>query len=103
VQLPEDHSVAFKTYTTPPMVQRGKCTTCQKPAIELLEMPMAPALTIIPVSNILNKDFIPTVSFHSFYHRRINDVDDAIPKYSGYLKSQTMFMLKLIKAKLQGR
>jgi hypothetical protein len=101
VLLPENHSVAFKTYTTPPMVQRGKCTACQQPAIELMEMPMTPALIMIPAANISNKDLIPEVSFHSFYHRRIKDVNDAIPKYSGYLKSQTMFMLNLFKAKLK--
>ena len=84
------------------MVQRGKCKSCNKPAIELLAMPMAPALTIIPTANILNKEFVPEVSFHSFYHRRIKDSDDAFPKYSGFLKSQVMFMLHLFKARLLG-
>jgi len=101
VDIPDNHKVIYKTWTKPPMVQRGKCSACDKPAIELLNMPMAPALTIIPVSNIVDKSLIPEVSFHSFYHRRVNDVNDNTPKYSGFIKSQTMFMLKLFAAKLK--
>lgn len=100
VELPENHSVEFKAYTNPPMVQRGKCKDCHKPAIELLDMPMAPALRIIPVGNLVDKQSLPKVDMHSFYHRRIVDVDDGAPKYSGFIKSQGMFMLKLFSRKI---
>lgn len=100
VDLPESHSVEFKAYTSPPIVQRGKCKDCHKPAIELLNMPLAPALRIVPTDSIVNKQPLPAVDFHSFYHRRIADIDDIAPKYSGFIKSQSMFMLKLFSRKI---
>lgn len=102
VDLPENHRVEFKAYTSPPLVQRGKCKECHNPAIELLDMPMVPALRIIPVGNLVDKQALPAVDMHSFYHRRVADVDDGVPKYSGFVRSQAMFMLKLLERKLFG-
>lgn len=96
IRLPEDNKVAFKAYAFPPVLKRGKCTACNKPAIELM-----PGLTIVPSDTIENAGIVPEVAFHSFYHRRVADANDDLPKYSGYLKSQLFFMGKLIAAMLR--
>lgn len=33
---------------------------------------------------------------HVFYDTRVEDIDDELPKYSGYLKSQLMFAKHLV-------
>lgn len=96
VSLPNDNKVIFKAYTTPPLVQRGLCSVCNKPAIEFLNLPVMPALTIVPITNIKNSTLIPEPTFHSFYHRRVADAQDTIPKYKSFLTSQAMFMLHLL-------
>lgn len=101
VDLPEQNTVEFKAYTSPPMAQRGKCKTCDKPTIEFLKIPVAPALTIVPTKNLSNTESLPEPTFHVFYHRRIQDSEDNLPKYSGYMKSQLAFMVRLIWALLR--
>ncbi|PCJ15210.1 MAG: hypothetical protein COB04_13620 [Gammaproteobacteria bacterium] len=96
IQLPKDNTVAFKAYAFPPVVQRGKCTACNQPAIEFI-----PGLTIVPSHTLKDSDVLPEVSFHSFYHRRVEDAQDPLPKYSGYLTSQVCFMGKLMAALLR--
>lgn len=102
IDLPKDNTVVFKAYTTPPMVQRGKCKSCGKPTIEFLKMPLSPALTIVPTKNLSNQQDVLEPSFHSFYHRRKADADDNLPKYSGFLRSQVGFMTRLIGAMIKG-
>ena len=98
VDLLEGHSVAFKAYSSPPVAQRGKCTACEKPTIEFLKTPLFPALTIVPSENISNPKLLPAPAFHCFYHRRMEDAQDDLPKYGGYLNSQLRFVVKLIGA-----
>lgn len=98
VELPEENKIEYKAYTNPPMAQRGKCTVCNKPAIEFLKIAVMPGLTIVPSKNLSSTDTLPVPSFHVFYHRRKQDSEDNLPKYSGYVKSQLGFMVKLIGA-----
>ena len=96
VHLYDKEKVNFKKYKSPPAVQRGKCATCNKPAIELLDLPLFPSLTIIPSENILPGPFLPEASSHIFYHRRVSNISDKLPKYSGFIKSQIAFSAKLL-------
>lgn len=91
VTLPEEASVDYQKYRPPPAVQRGKCSVCCGPAFELLQLPLMPALTIVPSVNVGDQTILPEPSLHIFYHRRVADIDDDIAKYSGYWKSQMAF------------
>ncbi len=91
VTLPEEASVDYQKYRPPPAVQRGKCSACSGPAIELLQLPLMPALTIVPSVIVGDQTILPKPSLHIFYHRRVADVDDGIVKYSGYWRSQMAF------------
>lgn len=88
---PPDGSVNFGTYRPPPAVQRGKCASCDKPAIEFMRLPIYPGLTFVPTANFPDAQRLPEPCMHLFYEKRAADIDDALPKYQGYLKSQLAF------------
>ena len=35
-------------------------------------------------------------SIHIFYHRRVEDIEDNLPKYSGFILSQTMVSILVL-------
>lgn len=91
-------SIAFDTYKPPPNVNRGVCHSCAKPALELFEPRFLPKLAMIPGAvHRLAVDERPAVAAHIFYDKRIVDVDDALPKYSGFFRSQAAFIRMLMK------
>lgn len=98
VALEDEGSVAFRAHKQPPLLQRGCCTQCGKPAIERLNMPLMPALVIIPSANLADPALVPPAALHIFYNRRQADVDDGLPKYSGYLSSQLHFGIAAVRA-----
>ena len=100
VVLPEKGQVEFRTYRPPPAARRGKCVDCGAPAIELLKLPLAGELAIIPSMNIADHAFVPEPALHIFYHRRVADIEDKLPKYSGYWRSQLAFSCRLLPALL---
>ncbi|MFT5573671.1 MAG: hypothetical protein ACI9FR_002606 [Cryomorphaceae bacterium] len=91
VERPKEGLVKFSTFRPPPNVQRGKCTSCKKPAIEILEAPLFPKLILVPGSMLRNRDLLPESVGHVFYEGRVADVQDGLPKHNGYLKSQLVF------------
>lgn len=98
VDLPKDNTVEFRTYRPPPAVQRGKCSTCGGAAIELAAMPK---LVIIPSANFNDTAFLPAPAMHIFYDRRVADIDDHLPKYSGYWRSEMAFFGRLFASLLR--
>jgi len=92
----DDTSISYKTYSAPPAVQRGKCEVCGHAAIESLRLFPLPKLAIIPSVNFSDRTSLPEPSLHIFYHRRVADMPDSLPKYSGYLLSQLVFAQRLL-------
>lgn len=88
VELPNNDVVRYKAWQSPKIVQRGVCTSCEKPIVEQLTMPLMPGYVIAPTQRLQNKSLIPEAALHVFYHSRVQDADDELPKYSGYLRSQ---------------
>ncbi|NGY05206.1 GFA family protein [Solimonas terrae] len=101
VVMPEAGTVQYKTLRPPPAVQRGVCAACGKPAIEYLKMFPMPKLIIVPTANIRDAALIPAPSLHIFYNRRLADIDDGLPKFSGYWKSQLGFGRHLLASLLR--
>ena len=97
VVLHDPQSVEYKAYKPPPAVQRGKCKSCGKPAIETMHIFPLPKLVIIPTIN-LHKECLIDPALHVFYDRRVSEIEDDLPKYNGYLKSQLAFGKKLVAA-----
>ena len=77
----------FRRWKMPPNISRGLCKYCHKPSIE---MAVGGNLVLVPTDNYPNPDALPEPSMHLFYNRRVNDIDDGLPKYEGFVQSQTM-------------
>ena len=103
VQNPPPGAVAFETLRPPPNVQRGKCAQCDKPALELLRMPLFPRLAMIPAAMHQSGAALPEPTAHFFYEKRVRDVEDSLPKHEGYLLSQLAFGRYLLAAKFAGK
>ncbi len=100
---PAEDSVEFKSHKFPPLLKRGTCVTCGKAAIEYLNIPTMPEVVIVPSENIRDKALIPNPCLHIFYDRRVADVQDSLPKHTGYLKSEFALGEKLVMALLAKR
>lgn len=84
----------FKRFKLPPNIRRGICKKCNKPSLEL---GMLGQLVFIPTPNLKDISALKEPSMHLFYHRRVKDVDDNLPKYKGFVLSQTMVSMLMTK------
>lgn len=98
VSLTGQESIAFENYQKPPLLKRGRCSDCSGVVIEEMNIPLIPSLTIIPAQTLHQTAEMPAPRFHMFYHRRANEIDDDLPKYSGYISSQVRFSTVLLRA-----
>ena len=93
----DESRIDYIAYKQPPMLHRGICIECKKPAIEKLNIPLMPKLILVPSANIDNARLLPESVMHIFYDKRIHDVDDGLKKYSGFISSQLGFSLGLMR------
>lgn len=99
VELPAAGTVDFQTYRAPPNVRRGVCSSCNQPVLERFESPLFPKLRFVPAA-LMDPGDLPEVSFDVFYERRVADIDDGRPKYTGYIRSQAAFMGRILAPRL---
>lgn len=85
----------FRRWKLPPNISRGLCKRCHKPSIE---MAMGSNLVLVPTNNYPDIAALPEPTMHLFYNRRVEDMNDDLPKYKGFIQSQTM----MVKALAQG-
>lgn len=85
---PQENSIELMAYRFPPVLQRGICVSCGKPAIEYLKIFPMPEFVLVPTANIEDREIVPEPSLHIFYDTRAADIQDELPKYSGYMMSQ---------------
>lgn len=88
IALPKNHSVQFKTYRTPPALKRGTCPTCSAPVVGFLRLAPFVRLAFVPSWNFSVPEALPPPSAHVFYHRRVDDAHDSLPKICGYWQSE---------------
>lgn len=98
VVKPPREQITYGKLRPPPNVQRGKCVACGQPAIELFETPVFPNLIMVPASMHRHAETLPAPSAHMFYERRVADVHDTWPKYTGYWRSQLGFFRHLLRS-----
>ena len=84
----------FRRWKLPPNISRGLCTRCHKPSIE---MGLAGNLILVPTTNYPDVAALPAPTMHLFYNRRVEDMDDDLPKYNGFVQSQAMLIKALAK------
>lgn len=88
-------STKFRRWKLPPNISRGLCKRCHKPSIE---MAMGGNLILVPTNNYPDIAALPEPTMHLFYNKRVEDINDDLPKYKGFVQSQTM----MVKALAQG-
>lgn len=88
ITIAEPHKLAFRRYRSLPALNRGVCTACGAPVVALTPGPSALGLAFVPSRTFENPGELPPAMQHIFYDRRIADVDDSLPKVSGYWRSE---------------
>jgi len=88
VTLPRGHIIQFKRYRPPPALRRGLCSACGQPAVGFLAILPFVTLAFIPARNFVDQRALPPAAAHIFYHRRVRDAADNLPKYTGYWASE---------------
>jgi hypothetical protein len=87
VVLKNAGSISFKKYRPPPNFNRGLCRICGKPVVEVAGLGPFKVM-FIPAYNFVPEARLPPVRMDVFYHRRVQDMPDSLPKYSGYFRSE---------------
>jgi hypothetical protein len=81
-------NVEFRRHRPPPALQRGACRRRGFPVASLLRSVPFVHVASVPSMNFPDQSRLPEPGFYIFYHRRIADIDDELPKYSGYWESE---------------
>jgi hypothetical protein len=87
VVLKNAGNISFKKYRPPPNFNRGVCRTCGKAVVEVAGFGPFKVM-FIPANNFEPGAQLPPVRIDIFYHRRVLDLPDGVPKYSGYYRSE---------------
>jgi hypothetical protein len=102
VALPGDQPVEFRRYRPPPAVRRGICAKCRNPVVGFLTMVPGVRLAFVPSQNFPEPAELPAPDRHIFYHRRVAEISDSVPKLSGYWPSEA-HIIGMVLGKLPGR
>lgn len=88
ITLLDNQPIEFRGYRPPPALSRGICARCGNPVVGFLRL--APGFTIafVPSQNFPRPVELPAPDRHIFYHRRVADIADSVPKLEGYWASE---------------
>jgi hypothetical protein len=99
---PAESTVKYQRYRAPPALRRGICRSCGLPVLGTLWLAPFVELAFVPARNVRAPDLLPQPAVHVFYHRRVKDVDDDLPKVSGYWSSE-LAVTRLVMGGVVGR
>jgi len=102
ISLPENNLVQFKRYRPPPALRRGTCPSCSAPVVGFLRLAPFVQLAFVPSKNFPGAAALPLPSAHIFYHRRVNDAHDSLPKISGYWASEFAVTQMVLRSMFHG-
>ncbi len=103
VALPADQKIKFHRYRSPPALRRGTCPSCENPVVGFLQLMPFFGLAFVPSVNFPTEVTLPEPSLHIFYDRRISDVVDDLPKFSGYWGCQWAVTQRFMTAMMRQR
>lgn len=96
ISLIESEFVEFKKYKWAPAVNRGICSSCCQPMVGFMQIVPFVSVAFVPAMHFKAIDIGLSPSLHTFYHRRIDNVHDDLPKISGYWASQAIMAKKIL-------
>lgn len=80
------------------LLRRGVCTACQQPIFATMALFPGIRLGFIPGNRYNDQTVLPKASAHIFYHRSQQAMDDGIPKYTGFIKSELVITWLILKS-----
>lgn len=101
VSRPINSGIQFKKHRLPPAVRRGTCPSCNYPVLAFLTLTPFVEFAFIPAANFCDEAELPMPILHSFYSKRVRDVNDELPKFNGYLSSQWAVSRRLLSSLLR--
>jgi len=69
-------------------MQRGMCQACKAPVLSYAALLPGLKVAVMPTLLCGPAVIIPKAVAHVFYHRKIRDIEDNLPKLNSYLSSQ---------------
>lgn len=87
VEVTTPDSVSYRRYRPPPAVSRGTCDACGAPVVGRMLLAPFMRVALVPTRNLASLDGLPAPGSHIFYHRRVSDAADDVPRFSGYWRS----------------
>jgi len=95
-------AIAYKKYKKfrfpPPNLNRGRCKICGFPFIETWSLGPFNVLLFIRTASCERRDILPAISADLFYERRVADIEDGLPKHTGYFDSQRALARMILRA-----
>ncbi|KZY32240.1 MULTISPECIES: GFA family protein [unclassified Oleiphilus] len=101
VELNKSDQLLFAKYRRPPALTRGICQNCQSPLVGFLRLAPFLKLAFIPIDRFEDPGALPAAQGHIFYHSRSEEIDDNLPKFSGYWKSELAVSQSVLKGLIQ--
>ena len=98
VSLEKTDRLEFAKHRLPPALNRGICSSCNTPLVGFMWLAPWLKFAFIPSERFENSALLPECRAHIFYHSRSADIDDSLPKISGYWPSE----IAISKALVQG-
>ena len=80
------------------LLKRGVCTQCEKPIFATMTLFPGIKLAFIPADRYENQARLPLPTAHIFYHRRLEELNDGIPKTVGFIKSELVISWLILKS-----
>lgn len=91
ITLADENAIGFNKYRSFPAINRGNCKECEAPVMAYAGSGDK-RLAFIAAQNYTQEDFLPEPKLHIFYDTCAKPVDDELPKYKGYIRSQLAVM-----------
>lgn len=98
VNLPKLNGLQFKKHKSMFAVDRGKCPSCSSPVLAWFKMIPGLQLAMIPSTVIPKSSELPPVDADIFYESRVEDINDELPKISGYIRSEWHLLKAILRS-----
>jgi hypothetical protein len=102
VHGPDRDTVAIGRHRPPPALARALCRHCGQPVLGTLGFAGLRLLTFVPSANLVDPGLLPPPTAHIFWNRRTSDHADALPRYSGYWRSELAVVATVLRAAARG-
>ncbi len=103
VAVEDISQIEFKRYRYIPVsVKRGICKSCRNPVLGYMMLLPFLNIAFIPGFMFQEQSHVPQSRGHIFYHSRKRDVEDGLPKHSGYLRSEWAATRYILSGLLRG-